>query len=87
MSALQDMSGDPLLGFKRDIHESLKIIETVRSPVAPCAGLILEWPGEGRCETRSLLAGILPDRGLDIAASQRLSGFVVGRREHQYFQG
>jgi hypothetical protein len=30
----------------------LKVIETVRSAVAPSAGLILDWPGEGRCEKR-----------------------------------
>ena len=72
------MSSDPLPGFKRDIHESLKVIETVRSAVAPSAGLVLEWPGEGRCEERSLLAFILPNRSLDIAASQRVSGFFVG---------
>jgi hypothetical protein len=64
------MSGDPLLGFKRDIHKSLKVIETLRSAVAPSAGLVLEWPGEGRCEERSLLTVILPDRGFDVATSQ-----------------
>ena len=48
------------------------------SAIAPCAGLILERPSEGRCEERSLLADILPDRGLDIAAAQCVSGFFVG---------
>ena len=58
-------------------EQSLKVIETEGSAVAPCARLILEWPREGRCEERSLLADILPDRGLDVAASQRVSGFFV----------
>jgi hypothetical protein len=46
-------------------------------PLRPSAGLVLEWPGEGRCEERSLLAVILPDRGLDIAAAKRVSWFLV----------
>lgn len=29
--------------------------------------MILEGPGEGRCEERTFLAGILPDRRPDIA--------------------
>ena len=44
------MSGDPLLGFVRDDEQGLKIIETEGSPIAPRAGLVLEWAGEGRCE-------------------------------------
>ena len=45
---------------------------------ARSAGLILERPREGRCEERTLLADILPDRRFDAAASQRVRGFVVG---------
>ena len=63
-SALQDVSGHPLLGFKRDIHQRLKVIETERGPVAPHPGLILEQARERRGEERTLLAGILPDRRL-----------------------
>ena len=38
---------------------------------------VLEWPRKGRCEERSFLTDILPDRGLDVAASQRVSGFFL----------
>ena len=74
-SALQWMSGDPLLGFMSNGHKSLKVIETEGSSVAPGAGLILERPREGRCEERSFLTDILPDRGLNVAAAKRVSGF------------
>ena len=72
------MSGDPLLGITRDGDKGFEVIETERGPIAPRAGLILERPREGRCEERTLLADILPDRGFDVAASQRVRGFVVG---------
>ena len=71
------MSRNPLLRFKGDVHERLEVVKTERSPVAPGAGLILERARESRCEERSLLAAILPDRGLDVAASQRVSRFFV----------
>ena len=38
-------------------------------PIAPRAGLISERAREGRCEERAFLAGILPDRCFDVAAS------------------
>jgi len=77
------MSGNPLLRFMSDSDQSLKVIETKGSAVAPCARLILEWPGEGRREERSFLADILPNCGLDVAASERLSWFFVG--SHLFF--
>jgi hypothetical protein len=40
--------------------------------------LILERAGEGRGEERTRLAAILPNRCFDVAASQRVRGFVVG---------
>ena len=40
--------------------------------------MILERAGEGRCEERTFLADILPDRRFDIAASQCVRWFVVG---------
>ena len=49
-SMLQDMSGDPLLGLVHNSDKGLKVIETEGSPIAPRAGLILEWAGEGRCD-------------------------------------
>jgi len=73
------MSGDPFLGVICDGDKRLKVIETERSPIAPRSGLILERPGDGRCEERAILADILPDRGgFDVAASQLVHGFVVG---------
>src|SRR6267143_743326 len=72
------MSGNPLFGVTRDGDKRLKVIETERGPIAPHSGLILEWAREGRCEEQTLIADILPDRGLDVAASQRVRGFVVG---------
>jgi len=72
------MSDNPLLGITRDSEQGLKIIETERSAIAPRAGPILERAGEGRCEERTLLADILPDRRFDVAASQPVRGFVVG---------
>ena len=54
------MSGNPLLGVTRDGDKGLKVIETERGPMAPCSGLILERPGEGRCEEWTLLADNLP---------------------------
>ena len=68
------MSRNPLLRFKGDVHERLEVVKTERSPVAPGAGLILERARESRCEERSFLADILPDRGFDIAAAQCVSG-------------
>ena len=65
-----------------DGHEHLQIVVSERGAVAPRTRLIFEWPGEGRCEERSLLAAILPDRGLDVVTSQRRRrsfGWVVGR--------
>ncbi|HJS67442.1 MAG TPA: tyrosine-type recombinase/integrase [Nitrospiraceae bacterium] len=69
--------GDPLLGLTRDGDKRLKVIETERDPIAPRPGLIPEWAGEGRCEKRPLLDDILPDGRFDVAASQRVRGFVA----------
>ena len=66
------MIGDPLFGRTRDGDQIFEVIETERSPITPHAGLILEWAGEGRREKRTLLADILPDHRLDVAASQRI---------------
>ncbi len=77
-SALQGMSGNPLFGVTRNGDKRLKVIETERGPIAPLPRLILERPREGRCEERTLLADILPDGRFDVAASQRVRGFVVG---------
>src|SRR6476620_500352 len=52
------MSGNPLLCFMCDGDQSLKVIETERGAVAPCARLILEWAGKGRCEERSVFADV-----------------------------
>ena len=62
----------------RHVYKGFEVIETERSPVAPGPGLIFERPSEGRCEERTLLADILPDRRSDVAASQRVRGFIVG---------
>lgn len=64
------MSSDPLLRVNGDIHERLEVTQTERGPMAPGAGLILEWPRKGRGEERALLTHILPDRRLDAATSQ-----------------
>ena len=72
------MSGNPILGVTHDSDKGFEVIETERSPVAPLPGLILEWTGEGRCEERTFLADILPDRRFDAASSQRVCGFVIG---------
>ena len=71
------MSGDPLVSLKRHVHQGLKVVETEGRPIAPRAGLVLKRAGEGRREERTLLAAVLPDRRLDVAASQRVSGFFV----------
>ena len=73
-----DMSGNPLLGLTRKADKGLNVIEAEGGPIAPRSGLILERPTEGRCEERTILAAILPDRRLDVAASQRVRWFVVG---------
>lgn len=70
-SALQSLSSDPLLRFKGDIHECLKVIETERGAVTPGTRLILERAGKARCEERALLADALPDRRFDVPTSQR----------------
>jgi hypothetical protein len=70
------VSGDPLLRLKRDIHEGLEVIETEWGTVTPFPSLILKWARKGCCEERSLLADILLDRGVDVAASQRWSPVV-----------
>jgi hypothetical protein len=61
----------------RDSKQGIKVIETERDPIAPLPGLILEWAREGFCEERTLLAGILPDGGSDVAASQRVWGLLL----------
>ena len=66
-SALQGMSGNPLLGLTRDDDKGLKFIETERYAIAPRPGLILERVGKGRCEERTILTDILPDRRFDVA--------------------
>jgi len=66
------MSRHPLLGRTRNGEQRLKVIEAERGAVAPFPGLILEWPGEGRREERTLVAGVLPNRRFDVAASQRV---------------
>ena len=63
------MSCNPLRRVTRDDDKSLKVIQTERGPIALRPGLILEWTREGRCEERTFLADILPDRRLDVAAS------------------
>jgi len=68
------MSLNPLLRSKRDVDQGLEVVEAERAAIAPFTGLILKRPREGRCEERALLAGILPDRGLDVAGSQCMSG-------------
>ena len=65
------MNGNLVLRLADAGEKGLKVIETERSPITPRAGLILEWAGEGRREERTLLAAILPDRGSDVAATQR----------------
>ena len=72
------LSGNPLLGVTGDGDKRFEVIETERGAIAPGAGLILERTGEGRREERALLAGVLPDRRLDAAASQLVRGIVVG---------
>ena len=64
-----DVSGDPLLGFARHVDKDFEVIETERGSVALGAGLILERPGEGRCEERTLLVDILPDGRFEAGAS------------------
>ena len=66
------MGLNPLLRFTRDVDQGLEVVETERGAVAPFTGLILERPREGRREEQSFLACILPDRGLDVAAWQRV---------------
>jgi hypothetical protein len=44
----------------------------------PLPGLILERSGEGRGKERTFLAGVLPDRRFDVAASQRVRWLFVG---------
>ena len=44
--------------------QRLQVVKTEGRAIAPRARLILEWTREGRCEERSLLADILPDRGM-----------------------
>ena len=77
-SGLEVVSGNPLLGVTRDGDKRLKVIQTERGSIASRPGLILEWAGEGRREERTFLTDILPDRRFDVAASQRVRGFVVG---------
>jgi hypothetical protein len=73
------MSGNPRLGLTRDGDKRFEVIETERCPIALRAGLIREGAGEGPRKERTLLAAILPNRGFDVAASQRGRGVFVGR--------
>lgn len=66
------MSGHPVLGLTGHGDQRLQVIETERGPITPSPRLILERPGEGRGEERSPLAGVLPDRRLDVPTSQRV---------------
>lgn len=84
-STFEHMSGNPLLGLTRDGDKGFEVIETEQSPIAPLSGLILERPRESRREEQTLLAAILPDCRFDVAASQRVRGFVVGSHLVSYF--
>lgn len=78
IAVLQDVSGDPFLGLMGHGDERLQVAETKRGAVAPLSELILERRGKGRRKERVLLTDVLPDRGLDVATAQRVSGFLVG---------
>lgn len=65
------MNGNPVFRLKGDVHERLEVVEAEQCTVMPGTGLILERSGEGHRVERSLLAHILPDRGLDASTSQR----------------
>ena len=71
------MSGNLLHGFTCDADRGFEVIETERGPIAPRPRLILEWAGESRRKERTDLADILSDGRFDVAASQRVRGFVV----------
>jgi len=72
------VSGDPLFRLKSYIHQRFKVIEPEGGAIAPCAGLILEGSGEGRCVKRTFFADVLPDRRFNVAASKYVCGFLVG---------
>lgn len=55
----------------------LQVVETERRGVPPRAGLILERSGEARREERAFLADVLPDRGFDVPAPERVRWFLV----------
>jgi hypothetical protein len=78
LSAFEGVSGDRLPGLTRDGDKGFEVIETGRSPIAPRSGLILERAREGPGEERTLFAAILPNRGFDVATSQRVRGLFVG---------
>jgi hypothetical protein len=69
---------NPFFRFVSDGNQSLKVIKTEGCAVTPGTGPVLERSGESRCEERSFLADILPDRGFDIAAAQCVSGLFFG---------
>jgi hypothetical protein len=63
---LQDVSSNPLLRFMSNRDESFQVVETEGSAVVPCARLIFEQPGKGRCEEQALFTRIFPDSSLDV---------------------
>lgn len=73
---LKRVGSIPLPAFQRDVHKGCEVAKTERGPVAPRARLILKRPREGRREVESPLADILLDRGLDVAASQRVRSLL-----------
>ena len=75
------MSGDPLLGLVRNSDKGLKVIQTEGSPIAPRAGLIFEWAGEGLCrraEEGHAARRILSKRGKFVMAQINMDHGVPG---------
>ena len=71
------MSGDPIFGFTGQGEQSFKVIQTDRSPNAPYPGLILQSPGEGRRNERSVLADLRQIVALMWSHRSVFAGFLL----------
>ena len=76
LCGLPSIDGDPFLSLRVEKRDGVEIAAGERGEVAPRAGLVPDWPGEGDREVRAVLTDVVPDGGGDAAATDHVSGFV-----------
>jgi len=76
LGGLPSTASDPLLSLRVEKRDGVQVAVAERGKVPPRAGLVPDGPGEGDREVRAILTDVLPDRGIDAAGPDHVSGFV-----------